>query len=209
MSDIFDWDEDEEKREADDKVGAAYPLAQPLELPALPSPEQPPTPAPPEPQPEPDTWNEIETVIRPRPEPASIFSAYETREPEKRPDEWVGYPGDNFQQPTASEPGVWTEYKPESPEETARKGGLAWTAGIVFFSSVAFMLLLGWIADWLFESSPWGLVGGIVLGSIIGFIQFFRISSRIFNPKKTETAERPLMTRDDENAYHRGTEAPR
>jgi F0F1-type ATP synthase assembly protein I len=197
MSDIFDWDDEDEKKEADDKVWGAYPLAQPAKLPALPPPEQPTTPVAPEPHAEPETWNEIETVIRPRPEPASIFSAYEPRKPEKQPDEWVGYPGDNFESAAAPEPNVWSEYPADTPQETARKGGLAWTAGIVFFSSVAFMLLLGWIADWLFESSPWGLIGGIVLGSIMGFVQFFRISSRIFNPKKTETAERPLMTRDE------------
>jgi F0F1-type ATP synthase assembly protein I len=42
-----------------------------------------------------------------------------------------------------------------SPEETARRSGLAFSAGIVFFSSVVFMLFLGWIADWLMGSSPW------------------------------------------------------
>jgi F0F1-type ATP synthase assembly protein I len=29
-------------------------------------------------------------------------------------------------------------------------------------------------------SSPWGIVAGIVLGSLIGFVQFFRITSQIF-----------------------------
>ena len=37
------------------------------------------------------------------------------------------------------------------------------------------MLILGWGADLLLGSAPWGIVGGIVLGSLIGFIQFFRI----------------------------------
>src|SRR4030095_12325179 len=60
------------------------------------------------------------------------------------------------------------EVPPSSSEETARRSGLAFSAGIVFFSSVVFMLFLGWIADWLIGSSPWGLVGGIILGSVIG-----------------------------------------
>ena len=42
------------------------------------------------------------------------------------------------------------------------------------------MLVLGWGADLLFGSSPWGMVCGIVIGSLIGFIQFFRLSSQIF-----------------------------
>ena len=91
------------------------------------------------------------------------------------------------------------QYQPVSPAETARRGGLAFSAGIVFFSSVAFMLFLGWIADLLIGSSPWGLVGGIVLGSVIGFIQFIRITSQIFNTKKAESAMRPLMLPDDED----------
>lgn len=69
---------------------------------------------------------------------------------------------------------------PESFAETTRRSGLAWSAGIVFFGSVVFMLILGWGADLLLGTSPWGLVGGIVLGSLIGFIQFFRLTSQIF-----------------------------
>src|SRR5262245_43408346 len=72
------------------------------------------------------------------------------------------------------------EYTPPTTAETIRNTGLAWSAGIVFFASIVFMLFLGWIADLLFGSSPWGLLGGIVLGSIIGFVQFFRVTSQIF-----------------------------
>lgn len=68
----------------------------------------------------------------------------------------------------------------ESIAETVRQSGLAWSAGIAFFAAVVFMLILGWGADLLLGSSPWGIIGGIVLGSIIGFIQFFRITSQIF-----------------------------
>lgn len=90
-------------------------------------------------------------------------------------------------------------YVPPSTAESVRRSGLAWSAGIVFFSSIAFMLFLGWIADLLFGSSPWGLVGGIVLGSIIGFVQFFRISSRIFDPEKNEKEMHPLLSREDDD----------
>ncbi|MCA1589757.1 MAG: AtpZ/AtpI family protein [Acidobacteria bacterium] len=74
-----------------------------------------------------------------------------------------------------------SEARPESFAETARKSGLAYSAAIALFASVIFMLVLGWLADLLFGSSPWGIVGGIVLGSLIGFVQFFRITSRIFH----------------------------
>lgn len=71
-------------------------------------------------------------------------------------------------------------YEPETMAETVRMSGLAWSAGIAFFAAVVFMLVLGWGADVLLGTSPWGIVGGIVLGSVIGFIQFFRITSQIF-----------------------------
>ena len=72
------------------------------------------------------------------------------------------------------------EYKPESPGETIRQSGLAYSAAIVLFVSVVFMLVIGWLADLLLGSSPWGIVGGIIIGAIIGFVQFFRITSQIF-----------------------------
>jgi F0F1-type ATP synthase assembly protein I len=90
------------------------------------------------------------------------------------------------------------DYTPDSDEETARRGALAWSAGIVFFSSIVFMLFLGWLADLLLGSSPWGIVGGIVLGSLIGFVQFFRISSQIFGSKKKGPAVHPLMPPEDD-----------
>lgn len=89
-------------------------------------------------------------------------------------------------------------YVPPSEGESVRRSGLAYSAGIMFFGSVVFMLFLGWGADLLFGSSPWGLVGGIVLGAIIGFIQFFRITSQIFTTNKDVPAVRPLMSRDDD-----------
>ena len=78
------------------------------------------------------------------------------------------------------EPFILSQANPETYEEASRKSGLAWSAGVVFFGAVVFMLIVGWGFDLLFGSSPWGLVGGIIFGSIIGFVQFFRISSQIF-----------------------------
>jgi F0F1-type ATP synthase assembly protein I len=79
-----------------------------------------------------------------------------------------------------------TEFKPESLAETARKSGLAYAAGISLFGSIVFLMGLGWFVDLLLGTSPWGIVGGIVLGSVIGFIQFFRITSQILKDNKDQ-----------------------
>jgi F0F1-type ATP synthase assembly protein I len=86
---------------------------------------------------------------------------------------------DTLEKP-ADEPYILSSARPESPAETARQTGLAWSLGVAFFSAVVFMLILGWGADLLFGSSPWGVVIGIVIGSLIGFFQLFRLSSQIF-----------------------------
>lgn len=88
----------------------------------------------------------------------------------------------------------------ESTGETMRKTGLAWSAAIVFFGSVVFMLILGWFADLLFGSSPWGIVVGIIFGSIIGFMQFFRITSRIINPSKSNLQKTPLKLNENQES---------
>lgn len=97
------------------------------------------------------------------------------------------------------EPFVLSKTKPESMAETVRKSGLAYSAGIAFFASVVFMLVIGWGADLLFGSSPWGIVVGIVLGSIIGFVQFFRITSQIFKPEAKNTEPTTLFRDSDED----------
>jgi|SRR5688572_6536953 F0F1-type ATP synthase assembly protein I len=95
-----------------------------------------------------------------------------------------------FDQPVASlldadapgnpEPYDLSEGKPLTVAETVRSSGLAWSAAIALFAAVIVMLIIGWGADLLFGSSPWGIVIGIVIGALIGFIQFFRITSEIF-----------------------------
>ncbi len=82
----------------------------------------------------------------------------------------------------AEEPFIFSSISPpvESAAETVRQTGLAWSAGIAFFASVVFMMVIGWGADLLFGSSPWGIVVGIVVGAVIGFVQFFRLTSQIF-----------------------------
>jgi F0F1-type ATP synthase assembly protein I len=88
-------------------------------------------------------------------------------------------------------------YRSESTADTIRKTGLAWSAGIVFFGSVVFMLILGWFADLLLGTRPWALVIGIVLGSVIGFIQFFRITSQILKTQEKKSETKTFLSPDD------------
>jgi hypothetical protein len=113
-------------------------------------------------------------------------------EPEPKPSDHDAWPNEQMDANIVPIP-----FDSPSDEETFRRSGLAWSAGIVLFGSVAFMLGLGWIADLILGSSPWGLVGGILLGSLIGFIQFFRISSQIFGSGKPENEIRPFLSRED------------
>lgn len=131
----------------------------------------------------PDPWE-----LRPEP-PVDPF-ADDPFAPTAAEEYWVG-------QPAYSDPNAPVHYIPETPEESIRRSGLAWSAGIAFFGSVAFMLFLGWLADLLLGTAPWGMVGGIVLGSIIGFIQFFRISSQIYGTGKQSSEFRPLLDATD------------
>ena len=96
-------------------------------------------------------------------------------------------------------PFVPVAYTPETQDEAIRQRGLAFSVGIVFFVSVAFMLFLGWLADLILGSSPWGIVGGIVLGTIIGFLQFFRITSQIFKNSGDTPKQNPLSSHRDDS----------
>jgi F0F1-type ATP synthase assembly protein I len=66
----------------------------------------------------------------------------------------------------------------DSPQETNRKSGMAYAAGFTLFASVAGFTGLGLLIDKWFQTSPWFLVLGIVLGSVAGLYQFVRISSK-------------------------------
>ena len=96
------------------------------------------------------------------------------------------------------EPYILSDYSPPSTAENVRRVGLAWSAGVVFGGSIIFMAVLGWLVDLLVGTSPWGIVGGVVLGSIVGFMQFFRLSRQIFGPNTSLPAENPLLSATDE-----------
>ena len=98
------------------------------------------------------------------------------------------------------EPFVLSNYTPPTTAENVRRMGLAWSAGVVFGGTIIFMLVLGWLLDLMVGTRPWGIVGGIVLGSIIGFMQFFRITRQIFGPDTSAPAEKPLSADSRESS---------
>jgi F0F1-type ATP synthase assembly protein I len=68
---------------------------------------------------------------------------------------------------------------PEPMAETTRKSGLAYSAVIMLVASILVFLGIGWALDKFFNTAPWLLVSGIILGAIIGFYQFIRISAQL------------------------------
>ena len=102
-------------------------------------------------------------------------------------------------EPTSSSEIKVAPFVPESNAEVIRKSGLAYSAGIALFVSVIFMLILGWFADLLLGSTPWGTLIGIALGALIGFVQFFRITSQIIHPKPNDFERVSLRSAPDED----------
>jgi ATP synthase protein I len=64
-------------------------------------------------------------------------------------------------------------------QEANRKSGMAYAAALALFASVASFCGLGWLADRYFGTAPWLLAVGLVLGSIAGFYQFIRLTSKL------------------------------
>jgi ATP synthase protein I len=64
-------------------------------------------------------------------------------------------------------------------EETNRKSGIAYGAGLALFSSVVAFCGAGWLLDRWLGTKPWLLVIGVVLGAAAGFYQFIRLTSKL------------------------------
>lgn len=67
----------------------------------------------------------------------------------------------------------------ENKEDTNRKAGIAYAAAFSLFGAVVGGLLLGWLLDRWLGTKPWLLVAGVTLGSIAGFYEFVRATSRL------------------------------
>jgi len=70
------------------------------------------------------------------------------------------------------------ENETEEVQETSRRSGMAYAAGLAIFFSVVSLMGVGWALDrWL--GTSWIMVTGIVLGAVVGFYEFIRIISKI------------------------------
>lgn len=70
---------------------------------------------------------------------------------------------------------------PADPEngEINRKSGVAYGAALTLFVSVISLCGVGWVLDRWLGTTPYLLVVGIVLGAVIGFYQFIRLTSKL------------------------------
>ena len=64
-------------------------------------------------------------------------------------------------------------------QEENRKSGMAYAAGLTLFAAVVGLGGVGWMVDRWRGTAPWFLVGGLVLGAIVGFYQFIRLTSKL------------------------------
>jgi ATP synthase protein I len=67
----------------------------------------------------------------------------------------------------------------EDKEETNRKTGIAYAAAFSLFAAVVSGLVLGWLLDRWLGTRPWLLVVGVTLGSVAGFYEFIRATSKL------------------------------
>lgn len=66
----------------------------------------------------------------------------------------------------------------DEQQETTRRSGVAYAAGLTIFFSVLSFMGVGWVLDrWL--GTSWIMVTGIVLGAAVGLYEFVRIISKI------------------------------
>jgi len=66
-------------------------------------------------------------------------------------------------------------------QEANRKSGIAYGAALTLFASVVALGGVGWLLDRWLGTAPWLLVAGLVLGAIVGFYQFIRLTSKLSN----------------------------
>lgn len=64
-------------------------------------------------------------------------------------------------------------------QDVNRKSAIVYGAITALVISIISFLLVGWALDHWLKTGPWLLVGGIVLGTVVGFIQFVRSMSRV------------------------------
>ena len=63
--------------------------------------------------------------------------------------------------------------------EANRKSVIAYAAALTLFFSVVALAGAGWALDRWLRTAPWLLAAGIVLGAVVGFYQFVRLTSKL------------------------------
>ena len=67
----------------------------------------------------------------------------------------------------------------ENDQATAtRKSGLVYAAITSLVVSIIALLAVGWVLDRWLGTTPWMLVAGVLVGSVVGFYQFIKIISK-------------------------------
>jgi ATP synthase protein I len=64
-------------------------------------------------------------------------------------------------------------------EQITRKSGIVYGAVFTLATAIVAFLLIGWLLDRWLKTTPWLLVAGVVVGTIVGFYQFIRMMSRV------------------------------
>ena len=67
----------------------------------------------------------------------------------------------------------------QDDQNVTGKSGVVYGAVLSLAMSIVSCLLVGWALDRWLGTSPWLIVAGIVLGSVVGFMQFIRLMSRV------------------------------
>lgn len=68
--------------------------------------------------------------------------------------------------------------EPNDQGNENRRSAVAYAAALSIFFSVAAGFGVGWALDRWLGTTPWMVVGGIVLGSALGLYQFIRMTSK-------------------------------
>ena len=67
----------------------------------------------------------------------------------------------------------------DDDKDVNRRGAVMYSAALSIFFSVLVGFGIGWALDKWLGTTPWMVVGGIVLGSALGFYEFIRLTSKL------------------------------
>lgn len=59
--------------------------------------------------------------------------------------------------------------------------------GMEFAAAIIVMGAIGWWLDWQFGLSPWGVVGGVALGFVVGLWQLIRVGLRSLRQEQSRS----------------------